>query len=40
MTIQLRAGDAERAIALLREAGQEARVIGEVRTGSRGVVIV
>ena len=40
MTIQLPAGDADAAIALLREAGQEALVIGEVRAGSRGVVIV
>jgi len=40
LIVDSRAGDAERAIALLREAGQEARVIGEVRTGSRGVVIV
>jgi phosphoribosylformylglycinamidine cyclo-ligase len=39
MTVQLAAGDAERAIAILREAGQEALVIGEVRAGSRGVVI-
>jgi phosphoribosylformylglycinamidine cyclo-ligase len=40
MTIQLPSADAERAIGILRDAGQEARVIGEVRTGSRGVVIV
>jgi phosphoribosylformylglycinamidine cyclo-ligase len=39
MTIQLAAGDADKAISLLREAGQEALVIGEVRSGSRGVVI-
>jgi phosphoribosylformylglycinamidine cyclo-ligase len=39
MTVHLRASDADRAIALLREAGQEALIIGEVRAGSRGVVI-
>jgi len=39
MTIQLAAADADKAIGLLREAGQEALVIGEVRSGSRGVVI-
>jgi phosphoribosylformylglycinamidine cyclo-ligase len=39
MTVQLRASDAARAIQILREAGQEALVIGEVRTGTRGVVI-
>ena len=39
MTIQVAAGDAQRAIGILREAGQEALVIGEVRAGTRGVVI-
>jgi phosphoribosylformylglycinamidine cyclo-ligase len=39
MTIQLASSDAERAIAILREAGQEAVVIGEIRVGTRGVVI-
>jgi phosphoribosylformylglycinamidine cyclo-ligase len=39
MTAQLAAGDADRAIAVLREMGQEALVIGEVRAGTRGVVI-
>jgi phosphoribosylformylglycinamidine cyclo-ligase len=39
MTIQLAPGDADRAIGILRDAGQEALVIGEVRTGTRGVVI-
>jgi phosphoribosylformylglycinamidine cyclo-ligase len=39
MTIQLPAADAGRAIEILREAGQEAIVIGEVRAGTRGVVI-
>jgi phosphoribosylformylglycinamidine cyclo-ligase len=39
MTIQLPAADASAAISLLREAGQEALSIGEVRAGSRGVII-
>ena len=39
MTVHLAAGDAERAISILRDAGQEALVIGEVRAGTRGVVI-
>jgi phosphoribosylformylglycinamidine cyclo-ligase len=39
MTVQLAASDADNAISLLREAGQEALVIGEVRSGARGVVI-
>jgi phosphoribosylformylglycinamidine cyclo-ligase len=39
MTVQLAASDADNAINLLREAGQEALVIGEVRSGTRGVVI-
>jgi phosphoribosylformylglycinamidine cyclo-ligase len=39
MTVQLAASDADNAIRLLREAGQEALVIGEVRSGARGVVI-
>jgi phosphoribosylformylglycinamidine cyclo-ligase len=39
MTIHLAPGDADRAIAILRDAGQEALVIGEVRAGTRGVVI-
>jgi len=39
MTVHLRASDADRAIAILHELGQEALVIGEVRAGSRGVVI-
>jgi phosphoribosylformylglycinamidine cyclo-ligase len=40
MTIHLAPGDAARAIGILSDAGQEARVIGEVRAGTRGVVIV
>jgi phosphoribosylformylglycinamidine cyclo-ligase len=39
MTVHVSANDAQRAIGILREAGQEALVIGEVRTGTRGVVI-
>jgi phosphoribosylformylglycinamidine cyclo-ligase len=39
MTIQLSPADVDKAIGLLRDAGQEALVIGEVRSGSRGVVI-
>jgi phosphoribosylformylglycinamidine cyclo-ligase len=39
MTVQVKSSDAARAIAILRDAGQEAIVIGEVRTGTRGVVI-
>jgi phosphoribosylformylglycinamidine cyclo-ligase len=39
MTVQVAATDADRAIALLHDAGQEARVIGEVKRGTRGVVI-
>jgi phosphoribosylformylglycinamidine cyclo-ligase len=39
MTVHVAKGDADRAIALLREAGQPALAIGEVRSGERGVVI-
>jgi phosphoribosylformylglycinamidine cyclo-ligase len=39
MTIQVAAGDADRAIALLAAAGEEAFVIGRIRSGSRGVLI-
>jgi phosphoribosylformylglycinamidine cyclo-ligase len=39
MTVHVAPGDADRAIELLRGAGQEALVIGEVKSGSRGVVI-
>jgi phosphoribosylformylglycinamidine cyclo-ligase len=39
MTVHVAAGDADRAVRILREAGQEALVIGEVRAGTRGVVI-
>jgi phosphoribosylformylglycinamidine cyclo-ligase len=39
MTVQVARADAERAIAVLRDAGQPAAIIGEVRSGTRGVVI-
>ncbi len=39
MTVQVSASDAQRAIGVLRAAGQEALLIGEVRSGTRGVVI-
>ncbi len=39
MTIHLPPGNADRAIGILRELGQEALIIGEVRSGTRGVVI-
>jgi len=39
MTVHVAAGDAERAIRMLRERGQEALIIGEVRAGRRGVVV-
>jgi phosphoribosylformylglycinamidine cyclo-ligase len=40
MTVHVAAGDVDRAIAILRDAGQEALIIGEVKSGTRGVVIV
>jgi phosphoribosylformylglycinamidine cyclo-ligase len=39
MTVQVSASDAQRAIGVLHEAGQEALIIGEVREGERGVLI-
>jgi phosphoribosylformylglycinamidine cyclo-ligase len=39
MTVHVAPADAQRAIRTLHEAGQEALVIGEIRKGSRGVVI-
>ena len=39
MTVHVAASDAQRAVGTLRAAGQEALVIGEVRVGTRGVVI-
>jgi phosphoribosylformylglycinamidine cyclo-ligase len=40
MTVHVAAAHADKAIGLLRAAGQEALVIGEIKTGTRGVVIV
>jgi phosphoribosylformylglycinamidine cyclo-ligase len=40
MTVQVAAADADKAIAILADAGQEALLIGEVKRGTRGVVIV
>jgi phosphoribosylformylglycinamidine cyclo-ligase len=39
MTVQVAPGDVDRAITLLSQSGQPALVIGEVRAGTRGVVI-
>jgi len=39
MTVQVAASDADRAIGVLRAADQEALIIGDVRVGTRGVVI-
>jgi phosphoribosylformylglycinamidine cyclo-ligase len=39
MTVHVSANDTQRAIDILRAAGQEALVIGEIRSGTRGVVI-
>ncbi len=39
MTVQVAAGDVAQALAVLQAAGQDAAVIGEVRRGTRGVVI-
>jgi phosphoribosylformylglycinamidine cyclo-ligase len=39
MTVHVAASDAQRAIGILHDAGQEALIIGEVRTGTRGVVV-
>jgi phosphoribosylformylglycinamidine cyclo-ligase len=39
MTVHVSANDAQQAVGVLRDAGQEAVVIGEIRTGTRGVVI-
>jgi phosphoribosylformylglycinamidine cyclo-ligase len=39
MTVHVAAADAQRAIGILREAGQEALIVGELRTGTRGVII-
>jgi phosphoribosylformylglycinamidine cyclo-ligase len=39
MTVHVARADADRAMAMLREAGQPSAVIGEIREGGRGVVI-
>ena len=39
MTVQVAAANADRAVRVLREMGAEALVIGEVRAGTRGVVV-
>jgi phosphoribosylformylglycinamidine cyclo-ligase len=39
MTVHVARDDADRAMAMLREAGQPSAVIGEIRKGGRGVVI-
>jgi hypothetical protein len=39
MTIHLAPANADRAVGILRDMGQEALVIGEIRAGTRGVVI-
>jgi phosphoribosylformylglycinamidine cyclo-ligase len=39
MTVHVPAPDAQRAIEILRDSGQGAHVIGEIRAGTRGVVI-
>jgi phosphoribosylaminoimidazole (AIR) synthetase len=40
MTVHVAAAQADEAVARLRGAGQPASIIGEVRRGTRGVVIV
>jgi phosphoribosylformylglycinamidine cyclo-ligase len=39
MTIVVPPADVDRALAVLRERGEQASVIGEIRSGTRGVVI-
>jgi phosphoribosylformylglycinamidine cyclo-ligase len=39
MTVQVAAADADRAVRVLREMGAEALIIGDVRAGTRGVVV-
>ena len=39
MTITVGRGDAERALGLLRERGEQASIVGEIRSGDRGAVI-
>ncbi len=40
MTVHVAAADADRAMSILRTAGQDSRIIGTVRGGTQGVVIV
>jgi hydrogenase maturation factor len=39
MTICVPATAADRALAILRDRGEQASIVGEVRSGDRGVVI-
>jgi phosphoribosylformylglycinamidine cyclo-ligase len=39
MTLCVPAADADRALAILRDRGEQASIVGEVRSGDRGVVI-
>ena len=39
MTVHVAAADVDRTLAILRDAGQEALIIGGVQTGARGVII-
>ena len=39
MTVHVAAANADRAVRILREMGEEALIIGEVRAGTRGVVV-
>jgi len=39
MTLCVPATDADRALAILRERGEQASIVGEIRSGDRGVVI-
>jgi len=39
MTLTVAAADADRALAMLRRCGEQASVVGEVRSGTRGAVI-
>jgi phosphoribosylformylglycinamidine cyclo-ligase len=40
MTVHVAEADADRAMTILRQAGQDSRVIGKVQSGTQGVVIV
>ena len=39
MTLTVAAADADRTLAILRRCGEQASVVGEVRSGTRGAVI-